>query len=474
MTAPLVLPSYVAGRPVSTAERIEVRNPFTGRVTGTVASVGRREVEEAVAAGRASTARPRPHERHAVLLRARDSIEARREEFALLISSETGLSLRDTRHEVTRALDVLHFAAMEALHDVGDVLSADVSPHGKARKIFTLREPHALVAAITPFNHPLNQVLHKVAPAVACGAPVVLKPSERTPLTAIRCAEVLYEAGLPRDHLSVLLGPASEVAEVLVAHSAVEVVSFTGSVAVGKRIAATAGYKKVVLELGGNCPLLVLEDADLDLAARLAAEGSFRNSGQRCTAVNRILVEEGVLAEFTKRLTAQAREYTYGDPLDAGTNVGTVINAESAARIEGLVEDAVRRGARVLRGGRRERALVAPAVVGDAPRDADLVRSEVFGPIATVVEVRDLADAIGEANATPYGLSAGVVTRSLERAIEAVKGIRAGTVNVNEVPGFRTESSPFGGVKDSGLGIKEGVVEAIKWMTTVKTFSLPW
>ncbi|HVR74793.1 MAG TPA: aldehyde dehydrogenase family protein, partial [Planctomycetota bacterium] len=372
------------------------------------------------------------------------------------------------------ALDVLHFAAVEALQDVGDVLSADVSPHGKARKIFTLREPHALVAAITPFNHPLNQVLHKVAPAVACGAPVVLKPSERTPLTAIRCAEVLYEAGLPRDHLSVLLGPASEVAEVLVAHSAVEVVSFTGSVAVGKRIAATAGYKRVVLELGGNCPLLVLEDADLDLAARLAAEGSFRNSGQRCTAVNRILVEEGVLADFTKRLTSLAREYTYGDPFDAGTNVGTVIHAESAARIEGLVEDAVRRGARVLTGGKREGALVAPAVVGDVPRDADLVRSEVFGPIATVVAVRDLADAIAEANATPYGLSAGVVTRGLERAIEAVKGIRAGTVNVNEVPGFRTETSPFGGVKDSGLGIKEGVVEAIKWMTTVKTFSMPW
>ncbi|HZN60514.1 MAG TPA: aldehyde dehydrogenase family protein [Planctomycetota bacterium] len=470
----LDLPCYIAGKPVRKPATLTVRSPYAREAVGTVPVLEPADLDQAVEAALRGGPRPTRFERSQVLERAASILAARRDEIARLNSSESGLCLRDTRYEMDRALDVLHFAALEALRDDGQVLSCDVSAQGKARKIFTLREPHTLVAAITPFNHPLNQVLHKVAPAIAAGAPVILKPSEKTPLTAIRAVEILYEAGLPGHLLSVVTGEVPRVAEFLVQDPRVEVLSFTGSVEIGKRIAQTAGYKKLVLELGGNCPLLVCADANLDLAAKLAAEGSFRNSGQRCTAVNRILVDEAVIEPFTEKLVALAREYRTGDPMEPGTRVGSVITEASARRLEALVASAAARGARVLLGGTREGAVFEPTVLGDVPRDCDVVACEAFGPIASIVRVGGLDDAIEQANATPYGLSSGVVTESLTSALRAVQGIRAGTVNVNEVPGYRLETSPFGGVKDSGLGVKEGVVEAVRAMTWVKTFSLPW
>lgn len=470
----LNLPCYIAGKATNADRRLTVKNPYSGAVVGSVPLLGRAELDEAITMAVRGGSRPTRYERQQVLERVRALLSSRAEEFARLISSESGLALRDTRYEVGRALDVLHFSAAEALRDDGQVFSCDISAQGKARKIFTLREPHTVIAAITPFNHPLNQVLHKVAPAVAVGAPVVLKPSEKTPLVAVRAAELFYQAGLPGDLLSVILGPVDELVEPLVRDPRVEVVSFTGSVEIGKRIAGIAGYKKLILELGGNCPLVVCADADLDLAAKLAAEGSFRNSGQRCTAINRILVEEAVADSFVTRLVALAGKYVAGDPLGDDTDIGTVISEASAVRLERLISDARDRGARVLLGGKRRGALLEPTLITEVPRQAELVALEAFGPVASIVRVRDLDDALELANATPYGLSAAVVTRSLENAIRAVKGIRAGTVNVNEVPGYRLESSPFGGVKDSGLGLKEGVIEAIRCMSTVKTFSLPW
>jgi aldehyde dehydrogenase (NAD+) len=274
--------------------------------------------------------------------------------------------------------------------------------------------------------------------------------------------------------LSVLVGPTSEVAEPLVGHPAVELVAFTGSVAVGKKIASSAGYKKLVLELGGNDPLIVLNDADLDLAVTLAAQGSYRNSGQRCTAVKRILVENGILADFTRRLVEKTKEYLCGDPTDEKTLVGTVIDEASAEHLETVLREAVACGAKVLIGGARRGAFLEPTVIADVPRDCRMVVSESFGPLAPILSVRDLDDALEVANSTAYGLSSGVVTSNLRSAIKAIKTLRCGSVNVNEVPGFRIESSPFGGVKDSGLGIKEGVIEAIKSFSYVKTFSLPW
>jgi aldehyde dehydrogenase (NAD+) len=293
-------------------------------------------------------------------------------------------------------------------------------------------------------------------------------------LSAIVFTELLYEAGLPAHMLSTLVGPTSEVAEVLVKDPRVSMVSFTGSVAVGKRIAETAGYKKVVLELGGNDPLIVLEDADLDLAASLAAEGAFRNSGQRCTAVKRILVQRTVLDDFTKRFLKKASEYTCGDPADPNTRVGTVIDEPAAVYLETVVREAVQLGARILLGGKRSGALLEPTVIADVPRDCRMVVQESFGPLAPIISVSDLDDAIALANATAFGLSSSIVSNNLENIIRTVKSLRVGTVNVNEVPGYRIENSPFGGIKDSGLGVKEGVTEAIKCFSFVKTFSLPW
>ncbi len=470
----MTLNCFLAGEPVGSGAALVVRSPYSGEVVGEVACVGRGEVERAVAAALGFRDTPTRYQRAEILEGTRAALESRREELARIIASEAGLALREARYEVGRTVDVLRFAAMEALRDDGQIFSCDVSAQGKARKIFTTREPLRCAVAITPFNHPLNQVAHKLGPAIAAGTPIILKPSEKTPLVALKFVELLYAAGLPGPMLSVLLGPTAEVAEVLVRHPEVELVAFTGSVAVGKRIAATAGYKKLVLELGGNDPLIVLDDADLDLAVTLAAEGSYRNSGQRCTAVKRILVQQGIADEFTRRLVAKTKEYVCGDPLDEATRVGTVIDEASAIYLETVVKEAVTAGARVLIGGERRGALLQPTVIADVPRDCRMVVSESFGPLAPVLKVRDLDDALALANSTAYGLSSGVVTTNLNSAMKAVRTLRCGTVNINEVPGFRVENSPFGGIKDSGLGIKEGVIEAIKGYSFVKTFSLPW
>jgi aldehyde dehydrogenase (NAD+) len=466
--------SQVAGRPVQGVDVLAVRNPYSGTEVGSVLLAERKDTEAAVAAARNFRDTPSRYERAQILEKTRAALENKREEFARCISSEAGLALREGRYEVGRTLDVLRFAAIEALRDDGQIFSADVSPQGKARKIFTTREPLSCAVAITPFNHPLNQVAHKVAPAIAAGTPLILKPSEKTPLTAFKFAELLFVAGLPGPMLSVLLGPTKEVSEMLVQHPDVDVVAFTGSVAVGKRIAATAGYKKLVLELGGNDPLIVLDDADLDLAVNLAAEGSYRNSGQRCTAVKRILVHDAIAPKFTSQLVEKTKEYICGDPMDEQTRVGTVIDEAAASYLEMVIKEAVRAGAKVLIGGQRRGALLQPTVIVDVPRDARMVTCESFGPLAPILRVRDLEDALELANGTPYGLSSGIVTQSLPHALKAIRTLRCGTVNINEVPGFRIESSPFGGIKDSGLGIKEGVIEAIKAYSYVKTFSLPW
>lgn len=466
--------SYIAGRPVTSGVRLDVNNPWNGELVGCVSTINRSLLEEAIRAHLVGGPALTRFERSTVLNNARELLISRREIFAQLIMSESGLALRETRYEVGRACDVLAFAAMEALRDDGQIYSCDIAPGGKARKIFTTREPLVLVAAITPFNHPLNQVAHKVAPAIAAGAPVILKPSEKTPLTAVLFAELLYEAGLPGWMLSVVFGGLDEVVRPLIADERVELVTFTGSVPVGKEIARTAGYKKLCLELGGHSPLLVLEDADLELAAKLACEGCFRNTGQRCTAVRRLLVHEAVLEEFTARFVKLAATYVCGDPADEASQVGTVIDEAAARGLESAVREAEAAGARVLLGGGRRGAVMEPTILGDVPRTAALANRECFGPLAPIFPVRDLDDAIRLANATAYGLSAGVVTRSLDSSLRAIKGIRSGTVNVNEIPGYRLELSPFGGVKDSGLGIKEGVSEAMKFMSSVKTFSLPW
>jgi phosphonoacetaldehyde dehydrogenase len=320
----------------------------------------------------------------------------------------------------------------------------------------------------------MNQVAHKIAPAIATNNRVILKPSEKVPLSAYYFADILYEAGLPAPMLQVITGDPREIAEELVTHPLAELVTFTGGVAIGKAIAAKAGYRRVVLELGGNDPLIVLEDADLERAATLAVQGSYKNSGQRCTAVKRMLVQKSVAARFTELVVEKTLEWTYGDPFDTSNQMGSVIDAAAAELFESRVNDAVSKGARLLCGNRRNGALYSPTVLDRVDSSMTLVREETFGPVSPIIEFDTVDDAIRLSNGTAFGLSSGVCTNRSDLVTRFVNELRVGTVNVWEVPGYRIELTPFGGIKDSGLGYKEGVQEAMKSFTNLKTFSLPW
>jgi aldehyde dehydrogenase (NAD+) len=465
----------IAGEKVAAERSFEVRYPYTGEVIATVPKATIEHVRQAIGAARRFRSRLTRHERYTILMRAGEIIASRRDEISRLITLESGLCLKDSRYEVGRASDVLLFAANQALLDDGQVFSCDLTAHGRSRKVYTLREPlPGVITGITPFNHPLNQVIHKVAPAVATNNRIVVKPSEKTPLSALLLADVLYEAGLPPPMLSVLTGAPGEIADELLTHPDVDLVTFTGGVAVGKYIAAKAVYKRQVLELGGNDPLIVMDDADLEEAAALAAAGSYNNSGQRCTAVKRILVQERVADAFIEKLLAATAGVRYGDPLDPATDMGTVIDEAAAIEFESRVIEAVAQGARLLTGNLRRGALYSPTVLDRVTPQMRLVREETFGPVSPVILFSDIDEAIRIANGTAYGLSSGVCTQRLDYVTRFVSELNVGTVNVREVPGYRLELTPFGGIKDSGLGYKEGVQEAMKSFTNVKTYSLPW
>jgi aldehyde dehydrogenase (NAD+) len=465
----------IAGEKVPCERSFEVRYPYTGEVVATVPKASVDDVRRAFSIARKYRSTLTRYDRYRILMKAGEIIASRRDEIARLITLESGLCLKDTQYEVGRASDVLLFAANQALVDDGQVFSCDLTPHGKRRKVYTMREPLlGVVSAITPFNHPLNQVIHKVAPAVATNNRVVLKPSEKTPLAAYALADVLYEAGLPGPMLSVVTGDPREIADEMLTNPDADLVTFTGGVAVGKYIAAKAVYKRQVLELGGNDPIIVMEDADIEEAAALAASGSYKNSGQRCTAVKRILVHASVADDFVERLVARTRAVKYGDPLDPGNDMGTVIDEPAAREFESRVNAAMGRGAKVLAGHVRRGALYAPTVVDQVVPDMQLVKEETFGPVSPVIRFASIDEAIAISNSTAYGLSSAVCTNRLDYITRFISELNVGTVNVREVPGYRLELTPFGGIKDSGLGYKEGVLEAMKSFTNTKTYSLPW
>ena len=452
---------------------IEVRSPYDGEVVGTVPKATAAEVRKAIARAHAFRSRLTRYERASLLQRAAALLRERTVQASDLITRESGLSKKDSMYEVGRVCDVLTFSAMEALKDDGQSFACDLTPHGKNRRVFTRRDPLlGVISAITPFNHPMNQVAHKVAPSIATNNRMVLKPSEKTPLSALYFAQLLYEAGLPPEMLQVVTGDPKEIADELITNEHVDLVTFTGGVAVGKSIAAKAGYRRLVLELGGNDPLIVMEDADLDEAASLAAQGSYKNSGQRCTAVKRILVHETVHKRFVDLLVARTEAWTYGDPM-APVEMGTVIDEAAAKLFESRVNEAIAQGAKLLSGNRREGALYSPTVIDNVDPSMTVVREETFGPVSPVIRFRTIEEAIAIANGTAYGLSSAVCTNRLDYVMRFVAELHVGTVNVREVPGYRLELTPFGGVKDSGLGYKEGVQEAMKSFTTIKTFSIP-
>ncbi len=454
---------------------IAVCNPYSGECIATVPKATLAEVREAFAIAHAYRPRLTRFERAQVLNQTAALVRERHEQIAALISAESGLCLKDANYEAGRVADVLVFGANEALKDDGQIFSCDLTPHGKKRRVYTQRDPlQGVITAITPFNHPMNQVAHKIVPAVATNNRMVLKPSEKVPLSALLLADLLYEAGLPPEMLAIVTGDPREIADELITNEHVDLVSFTGGVAIGKAIAARVGYRRIVLELGGNDPIIVMEDADLDEASTLAVQGSYKNSGQRCTAVKRMLVQRSVAARFTELVVEKTRAWRFGDPSDASLDMGTVIDEAAARLFEARVDEALAHGARLLVGNRRDGALYAPTVVDRVDPAMTLVREETFGPVSPIIEFRDIDEAIAIANGTAFGLSSAVCTNRLDHITRFVAELNVGSVNVREVPGYRLELTPFGGIKDSGLGHKEGVQEAMKSFTNVKTYSLPW
>jgi putative phosphonoacetaldehyde dehydrogenase len=334
------------------------------------------------------------------------------------------------------------------------------------------------ISAITPFNHPLNMVAHKIAPSIATNNCMVCKPTELTPLTAITLADILYEAGLPHEMFQIVTGWPADIGDEMITNPNIDIITFTGGVPVGKIIAEKAGYKRTALELGGNDPLILLNDLsgdDLDKAATIAVAGATGNSGQRCTAVKRILVQESIADDVVPLILEKAKAIRFGDPMDPDTQLGCVISQEAAEVFENRVLEAEKLGAKILYHPRRDGALLPPIVVDHVPHECELVMEETFGPIVPIVRVPDDDAAVmAISNSTAFGLSSGVCTNDLIRATHYIEGLDVGTVNIWEQPGYRIEMSPFGGVKDSGNGVKEGVLEAMKFFTTVKTYSLPW
>jgi acyl-CoA reductase-like NAD-dependent aldehyde dehydrogenase len=442
----------------------DVRSPWDGALVGHYAVATEADVDAAIAAARAALARPlTPTRRWEVLSRAAELIAARREELARLIVREAAKPIRDARVEVDRAVVSVRLCAEEARRLAGEVVPFDGTAGHEHRVGLTLVVPVGVVAAITPFNAPVNQLTHKVPAAIAAGCPVVFKPSELTPGCAAAIVEILAEAGLDPGWVGLLHGRA-DVGARLVAHPDVAAVTFTGSVRAGRAVRDAAGLRPAVLELGNSSPNVVHSDADLDLAAAAIARGGFTYAGQLCISVQRVLVHDAVHDAFVERLVERVRALVSGDPADERTDVGPMISVAAAERAEAVVRGAVERGATLACGGTRRGSLLEPTVlVGPAPSDP-AVCEEIFAPVISVLRYREVSEAIELANATPYGLSAGVFTASSDVAFAFGRAIEVGTVNVNDVSTSRADVAPFAGIKDSGAG-REGIRYAVRAFT---------
>ena len=468
----------IGGKKVSAEGVVPVHYPYTNEVIGTVPAGHAEHAAQAFEIAAGFKPKLTRYERQQILFRTAELIRERRDSLARLITLELGLSMKDSAYECGRAYDVFSLAGQLCILDDGQIFSCDLTPQGKSRKIFTKREPVGVISAITPFNHPLNMVSHKIAPAIATNNCVVCKPTELTPLTALALADILYDAGLPPEMFQVVTGWPDDIGDEMVTNANIGIITFTGGVRVGKLIAAKAGYKRAALELGGNDPLIILNDLsdeDLDKAAELAVAGATKNSGQRCTAVKRILVQNKVADKFVALALEKAKRLKFGDPMNLETDLGCVVHEEAAKLFEMRVHKAAEQGAKILYNPGRKGAVLPPITIDYVPHQSELVFEETFGPIVPIVRVPDDdVEVIRISNSTPFGLSSGVCTNNLSRITRFIEGLDVGTVNIWEVPGYRIEMSPFGGIKDSGNGVKEGVMEAMKFFTNVKTWSLPW
>jgi acyl-CoA reductase-like NAD-dependent aldehyde dehydrogenase len=455
----------IGGEWVESGDWLDVRSPYSGDLVGRVAKAGADETRRAVDAAEQAMREPLPaHKRAEVLVRVAMALGRRHDEIARLISDEAGKPMKAARLEAKRAMSTYTFAAVEARKLAGEMVPMDASQSGEGKLAFTLRTPIGIVGAITPFNFPLNLVAHKLAPALAAGCAVVLKPASQTPLSGLLLAELMSEAGLPPGWVNVVVGPASEIGDVLLADERVKAITFTGSGAVGWKLRERAPKKRVALELGNATPVIVEADADLEDVAQELAAHAFSFAGQSCISVQRIYVAREAFDEFLERFLPRVEALVVGDPADEETDVGPVIDEAAKERILEWIAEARDAGARVLTGGDGEDALIRPTVIADAGRELKVSCEEVFGPVVTVNAVESLDEAIELANATRYGLQAGIFTSRLDSALRAARGLQFGGVTVNEAPTFRADQMPYGGVKDSG-NTREGPAYAIRELT---------
>src|SRR6478752_1940965 len=464
-----------AGEWVETGEWDEVRSPYDGTPVGRVAQGDAALVDRAARAAHKAfeTADFPQHARAAVLDRAAELVGERVEELALTIAAEAGKPIKTATVEAQRCVDTLTFAAVEARKLTGGTVPMEASASGAGKLGVMLRVPYGVVGAISPFNFPLNLVAHKLGPAIAAGHAIVLKPAGQTPMSALKLASILEEAGLPKGWLSVIPGPGSKVGNAIVEHELTRAITFTGSAGVGWDIRSRVPHKKVNLELGSNAPLIVHSDGDWEAAADKAQIHAFSHAGQSCISIQRILVHEAVAEEFTARLVANVEKLTVGDPLDEGTDVGPLITPDDRDRVKQWIDEAVASGAKLLTGGELvdEGRCLAPTLLKAPPKAAKVWCEEIFGPVATVDTFTDFEEALRLANDSKFGLQAGVFTRDIGRGLEAGRTLEFGGVLINEVPTFRADQQPYGGVKDSG-NTREGPSFAVLELTEERFVTL--
>jgi acyl-CoA reductase-like NAD-dependent aldehyde dehydrogenase len=464
----------VGGEWIETGDWIEVRSPYSGEVVGRVPKAGAAETTRAIDAAVEAMREPLPaHKRAEILVRVAMGLGRRHDEVARQLSDEAGKPLKAARVEAKRAMSTYTFAAVEARKLAGEMVPMDAAQAGEGKLGFTLRRPIGVVGAISPFNFPLNLVAHKLAPALAAGCAVVLKPASATPLSALLLAELEDEAGLPPGWLNVVTGPSSEIGDAIVEDERVKAITFTGSSGVGWGIKERAAKKKVSLELGNATPVIVTADADIDAAAKTTAANAFSFAGQSCISVQRIYLERSVYDGFLERFLPQVEALKVGDPADEETDVGPVIDEDARERIAAWIQEARDAGAEILAGGEVQDGLIRPTVIAKASPELKVSCDEVFGPVVTVNPVDSLGEAIELANSTRFGLQAGIFTGALETALRAAQELDFGGVTVNEAPTFRSDQMPYGGVKDSG-NTREGPAYAVRELTEERLIVLPF
>ena len=452
-------------------ESILVHDPYDGSVIDSVPSATEEDVIRALEAAEKGFGVARKmtvHERARVLFRTAEIVSGRLEEFATLIAREGSKTIREARKEASRCVNTLTVSAEESKRILGETIPFDSFPGGENRIGYYYRFPIGVVLAITPFNDPLNLVAHKLGPAIAAGNSVILKPATVTPLSAIKLAEALLEAGLPPEVLQVITGYGARIGDLLVSEERVRMISFTGGVEAGKRITEKAGLKKIGMELGSNSPVIVWEDADLDWAVESCVSGAFWAAGQNCIGVQRIYIHRSVYDSFREEFIRRTRTYKIGNKLLEETDMGPMINEGEAKRVVRWIEEAEGKGAKVLCGGKRDKALLEPTVLENVPEEATIHKEEVFGPTVNLYPMDSMEEAVEKANSLAFGLHAAVFTNDVNLAFKAAYALDCGGVMINDSTDYRLDSMPFGGIKNSGLG-REGIKFALQEMTEPKT-----